>query len=93
MRRSIKKDSKYRQAFKKFEVDNLLNKVLLRETLLTKNIQLANKFSITSKVKIKNKCIFTGRCKSIYSFFRLSRIAFKEEASFGRLEGVSKSSW
>ncbi len=93
MKRSLKKDSKYRKAVKYFEIDNLINKVISYETEAARPMQLANKFGVTSRVKVKTKCILTGRSKAVYNFFRLSRIAFKTEASFGRLEGVNKSSW
>ena len=47
----------------------------------------------SSKVRIKNRCILTGRGRAVYSFCRLSRIRFRELASQGLLLGVSKCSW
>jgi small subunit ribosomal protein S14 len=43
--------------------------------------------------KIKNRCILTGRTRSIYRHFKLSRIMIKELSSYGLLSGVTKSSW
>jgi small subunit ribosomal protein S14 len=47
----------------------------------------------SSKVRIKNRCVLTGRGKAVYRFCRLSRIKFRELAAQGLLLGVSKSSW
>ena len=47
----------------------------------------------SSKVRIKNRCILTGRGRAIYNFCRLSRIKLRELAAQGLLMGVTKSSW
>ena len=47
----------------------------------------------SSKVRIKNRCIKTGRGKAVYRLFRLSRICFRELAAQGLIIGVSKKSW
>jgi ribosomal protein S14 len=41
----------------------------------------------------RSKCLLTGRSRSIYSAFRLSRMQLRSLASFGYLNGVRKSSW
>ena len=46
-----------------------------------------------SIVKIRNRCILTGRGRGVYRFCKLSRIKLKEKASAGALMGVSKTSW
>lgn len=46
-----------------------------------------------SKVRVKNRCIITGRSHSIYRRFKISRIALRELASMGLINGVMKSSW
>ena len=46
-----------------------------------------------SKVRIRNRCLLTGRSRSIYRYFKLSRIMVREFASMGLLTGVKKSSW
>lgn len=43
--------------------------------------------------KIKNRCFFSNRSRSVLSFFGLSRIKIREFASFGLLNGTKKSSW
>ena len=43
--------------------------------------------------RIRNRCVLTGRGRSIYRDFRLSRMQLRHMASFGLLMGVKKSSW
>jgi small subunit ribosomal protein S14 len=42
---------------------------------------------------LKNNCLLTGRNRSIYQDFRLSRMQLRHMGSFGYLMGVKKSSW
>ena len=46
-----------------------------------------------SKVRIRNRCILTGRPRGYYRKFGLSRVALRELASEGQIPGVVKSSW
>lgn len=46
-----------------------------------------------SLVKIKNRCVLSGRAKSVFRFYKVSRICFRELASNGLIPGVAKSSW
>lgn len=45
------------------------------------------------KVRVMNRCNLTGRARSFIRRFGLSRIMFRELASFGKIPGVTKSSW
>ena len=47
----------------------------------------------SSKVRKRNRCALTGRPRSYYRKFNLSRIALRDLASRGELPGVVKSSW
>jgi ribosomal protein S14 len=42
---------------------------------------------------IKNYCLVTRRHLGLVRYFRLSRMTFRELASFGNLPGIRKSSW
>jgi small subunit ribosomal protein S14 len=46
-----------------------------------------------SKTRIRNRCELTGRSRSYYRKFKLSRIALRELASAGQIPGMVKSSW
>ena len=47
----------------------------------------------TSKTRLRNRCVFTGRGRAVYRFCKLSRIELRRLAGAGRLPGVTKSSW
>lgn len=47
----------------------------------------------SSKTRMRNRCALTGRPRSYYRKFGISRIALRDLASRGELPGVTKSSW
>lgn len=47
----------------------------------------------SAKGRIRNRCELTGRARGVYRKFRLSRIAFRDLASYGMIPGVVKASW
>ena len=47
----------------------------------------------SSPVRLRNRCMVTGRGRGVYRKFRLSRIKFRELALEGQLPGVQKASW
>ncbi len=46
-----------------------------------------------AKTRVRNRCELTGRPRSFYRKFKLSRIALRELASTGQIPGMVKSSW
>ena len=93
------KDLKYRLLVQKYEINRRLYKaiasnmnlplILRREAF----IQLRLLPISSSETRIKNRCIYSGRSKSVLKYFRLSRLSFREAARQGLLPGVFKSSW
>jgi small subunit ribosomal protein S14 len=47
----------------------------------------------SSPVRLKTRCIVSGRPKAVYRKFMLSRIAFRTLALEGKLPGIMKASW
>ncbi|MEW5703076.1 MAG: 30S ribosomal protein S14 [Pseudomonadota bacterium] len=43
--------------------------------------------------RLRNRCALTGRSRSVYRKFKLSRIALRDLASKGQIPGMVKSSW
>ncbi len=43
--------------------------------------------------RYRNRCELTGRARGVYRKFKLSRIKLRELGSFGRIPGLTKSSW
>jgi small subunit ribosomal protein S14 len=46
-----------------------------------------------SPVRLHNRCMFTGRARSYYRKFGISRLVLREMASKGEIPGLKKSSW
>ena len=47
----------------------------------------------SSAVRLRTRCIVSGRPRAVYRKFMLSRIAFRDLALAGQLPGVHKASW
>lgn len=47
----------------------------------------------SSKIRVRNRCMLTGRPRGYIRMFNLSRIAFRELALEGVIPGVKKASW
>ena len=47
----------------------------------------------SSAVRIRNRCLLTGRSRGVYRKFNVSRIALRDLASKGQIPGMLKSSW
>ncbi len=47
----------------------------------------------SSKVRLHNRCMFTGRARSYYRKFGVSRLVLREMALKGEIPGLKKSSW
>ena len=96
---SIQRDLKRRCLFSKNELKRIELKSLINDLNISKEMrynfitQLNKLPRNSSKVRIKNRCVLTGRGHSVYRFCRLSRIKLRELAAQGLLQGVTKSSW
>lgn len=47
----------------------------------------------SSPVRLRNRCLITGRARGYYKDFGLSRHVLREMAHQGFLPGITKSSW
>ena len=99
MQKKIKKNIKQRYLFKFFEKKRLIYKIITKNLYLTKKVRIGAQqkwffFQKNSSLtRIKNLCILTGRSKSVYRLFKISRIQLRKLASNGCLPGISKYSW
>ena len=99
MQKKIKKNIKQRYLFKHFEKKRLILRILLKNLHIEREFRwkLQQKWFFfnqnTSITRIKNVCALTGRTRSIYRFFKLSRIQLRKLASEGYLPSISKYSW
>ncbi|HXS39955.1 MAG TPA: 30S ribosomal protein S14 [Stellaceae bacterium] len=69
------------------------NKELPPEDRFAARLKLAEMPRNSSATRLKNRCELTGRPRSYYRKFKLSRIALRELASLGQIPGMVKSSW
>jgi small subunit ribosomal protein S14 len=99
MQKKIKKNIRQRFLFQDLEKKRLIIKIISNNLNLQKKIrwkieQRWFKFDRNSSLtRIKNICVLTGRSKSIYRFFKISRLQLRKLASTGFLPGLSKYSW
>jgi len=47
----------------------------------------------SSPIRVRNRCLLSGRPRAYMRRFRVSRITFRELALNGKIPGVTKSSW
>jgi small subunit ribosomal protein S14 len=94
------RDQKRRLQLLKFELKRLQYKSLSQDRRsLPSDLRYEYSFKLSklprnsSKTRIRNRCIVTGRSRSVYKLFRVSRIVFRELASQGAIAGVKKASW
>ena len=85
----FKSNEKKRQEFKSIRNDK--SKTL--EERFEAQICLSKLPRNSSKTRIRNRCLLSGRGRGVYSKFKLSRIWFRKLASECKLPGVTKSSW
>lgn len=100
MKYLILKDRKKRLLFNHFELENLRFKSVVYNRSLNSKIRHLVSLKLTlfsknfSKVRVRNRCVLTGRSRSVYRFFKLSRISFKKNyVGAKKLLGFKKSSW
>ena len=95
----IERDKKRRKLVSKYELKRLQLKTIIYTHSLPKDVRwnaslkLAKLPRNSSKVRIRNRCVITGRSRGVYRLFKMSRILFRQYASSGLLTGVKKASW
>lgn len=96
---SIKRNEKRIALSKKYEA----KRQRLHAIIHDRNLSLEERFAAQMKldklpknacpVRVHNRCFLTGRSKSYYRKFGVSRIMLRQLASQGQLPGVVKASW
>lgn len=87
--RMVAKYAAKRAALKKAAVDPELSP----EDQFMARLKLAKMPRNGAATRLRNRCQVTGRPRSYYRKFKISRIALRDLASTGYLPGVVKSSW
>ena len=47
----------------------------------------------SSKIRLKNRCLLTGRPKGYMRDFGICRVMFRKMANEGKIPGITKASW
>jgi small subunit ribosomal protein S14 len=96
---SINRNDKRRALSKRFDAKRKRLKavVMKKDTPMEERFAAALKLAEvprnSAKVRIRNRCEISGRARSVYRKFKLSRIALRDMANQGLIPGVVKSSW
>ena len=95
----VERDLKRRRLAEKFEAkrnglkETLYNKELPAEDRFLAALKLAELPRNSSKTRIRNRCLVTGRPRGFYRKLKMSRIALRQLGSDGKIPGLVKSSW
>ena len=75
----------------------------LKKIIKNKELPLADRFAAqlklnklpknSAKIRVVNRCEITGRPHGVYRKLKMSRIALREMASYGKIPGMTNSSW
>lgn len=95
----VERDLKRRRMAKKFESKRNRLKAIIRdqeqsgEDRFMAALKLAELPRNSSKTRIRNRCMVSGRPRGFYRKLKMSRIALRQLGSAGKIPGLVKSSW
>jgi small subunit ribosomal protein S14 len=89
VKRLVKQFAAKREALKAVANDQNLP----LEERFAARLKLAELPRNSSKVRIRNRCVLTGRPRGFYRKLQMSRIALRELSNSGQIPGMVKSSW
>jgi len=89
VRRLVKQYAAKREALKAIANDQ---NIPLEERFAAR-LKLAELPRNSSKTRIRNRCVLTGRPRGYYRKLQMSRIALRELSNAGQIPGMVKSSW
>nr|YP_009425282.1 ribosomal protein S14 [Asplenium prolongatum]ASU93997.1 ribosomal protein S14 [Asplenium prolongatum] len=94
----IEKEKKKRELVERYRISRQslkkrINSSLTIQDKLTISIKLQSLPRSSAPVRLRNRCSLTGRPRSNYRDFGLSRHVLREMAHTCLLPGLSKSSW
>ena len=99
MKTVLQKDKQRRFLMFKYEFKRMFLKYIIFNQLFDSYYRQYAQYVLntlpknSSRVRVKNRCIITGRAKSVYKNFRVSRIILKQFGLSGRIPGLQKASW
>jgi len=95
----INRDLKRRATVEKFAVKRAELKAVISNVKLSEEERAAARVKLqtlprnSSPVRLRNRCLLTGRPRGVFSKFGLGRIKLREYVMRGEVPGVIKASW
>ena len=95
----VERDLKRRRLAAKFEAKRTQLKAVIQDREQPDDerfmavLKLAEIPRNSSKTRIRNRCLVTGRPRGYYRKLKMSRIALRQLGSDGKIPGLVKSSW
>ena len=94
---AIEKNNRRARMIKKYAARRAALKAIARDNLLPGEERFAARLKLAKLPRnsspVRLRCELTGRPRSVYRKFRLSRIALRDLALSGKIPGMVKSSW
>jgi len=96
---AVQKNNKKRALVEKFAGKRAALKAIInnRELPIEERFKAQLKLSElprnSSKIRVRNRCLVSGRPRGVYRKLKMSRIALRDLGSLGRIPGIVKSSW
>ena len=96
---AINRDQKRRKLTAKYAAKRAKLKAATKDESLSMEerfqaqLKLAELPRNSSKTRIRNRCLVTGRPRGYYRKLKMSRIMLRELGSAGKIPGLVKSSW
>ena len=99
MKSLVERDKKRRILYKQFEPKRRVLKSIIYNHGISNEQRSEAQSALcklprnSSRTRIKNRCVVTGRSKGVYKYFKISRIQLRNLALNGKIGGYSKVSW
>ncbi len=88
---------------KKLVAQYATKRAALKETLRKKDLAVDDRMTAlqklselprnSSRYRVRNRCVVSGRPRAVYRKFKMSRIALRQLGSQGLIPGLVKASW
>jgi small subunit ribosomal protein S14 len=95
----INRDLKRRKTVKKYAAQRAEIFAVINDKNISEEEQQAARIRLqmlprnASPVRLRNRCMLTGRPRGVYSKFGLGRSKLREIAMSGEIPGIMKASW
>jgi len=95
----IERDQKRRRLAKSLDAKRARLKAIIKdqskpaEERFMAALKLAEVPRNSSKTRIRNRCLVSGRPRGFYRKLKMSRLALRQLGSEGKIPGLVKSSW